>query len=72
VSKNLRRVSFVAGLVLGRVPLRRRVTASVVRRSTTVAKAILLGRVARRILGTPSPRTTSVRTPRAVIDVESR
>ncbi|MBU6226507.1 MAG: hypothetical protein KGQ43_02870 [Acidobacteria bacterium] len=72
MSKNVRRLSFVAGLVIGRTPMRRRITASLARRSSTFAKAVLLGRISRRVLGTPSPRVVSARTRRAVIDVESR
>ncbi|MFZ9696116.1 MAG: hypothetical protein ACO3C5_00635 [Ilumatobacteraceae bacterium] len=71
-SKNVRRLTFVAGLVIGRTPIRRRLTASLARRSTTFAKSILVGRVARRFLGTPAPRKVTARTSRAVIDVESR
>jgi hypothetical protein len=71
-SKNVRRLTFVAGLVIGRTPMRRRLTASLARRSSTFAKAILVGRVTRRFLGTPAPRNVTARTSRAVIDVESR
>jgi hypothetical protein len=69
-SKNVRRLSFVAGLVIGRVPLRRRIFTSIVRRSSTFAKAVLFGRVVRRLVGTPPQRQVTARTSRAVIDVE--
>ncbi|MFM7744496.1 MAG: hypothetical protein ACKO8T_02385 [Actinomycetota bacterium] len=72
VSKKVRRLSFVAGLVIGRVPMRRRIVASLARRSSKFAKSILVGRLARRFLGTPAPRVVTARTRRAVIDLESR
>jgi hypothetical protein len=52
--------------------MRRRITASLARRSTAFAKTILVGRVVRRFLGTPPSRNVTARASRAVIDVESR
>ncbi|MBM3730172.1 MAG: hypothetical protein FJW44_05055 [Actinobacteria bacterium] len=72
VSKNARRISLFAALVIGRVPVRRRVVSLLARRSSRFAKAVLFGRLTRRFLATPAPRVVKARTRRAVIDVESR
>jgi hypothetical protein len=52
--------------------MRRRITTSLARRSTAFAKAVLVGRVARRFLGTPPARNMTARASRAMIDVEPR
>ena len=71
-SKRTRRLGFVAGLVLGRAPLRRRIFTALTHRSVAFGKAVLVGRLLRRFLGTPAPRVVRARTRRAVIDVEAR
>lgn len=70
--KNVRRLGFVASLALGRAPARKRFLGAIVRRSTHAAKAILVVRVVRRLLRTPSPTVVSVRAKHSFIDVEAR
>jgi hypothetical protein len=71
-ARNLRRLGLFTTIALGRVPLRRRLTAALVLRSSRLAKAIVVGRVIRRAVGKPASRSISVRTPSAIIDVEAR
>lgn len=71
-SKNVRPLGWFAAVALGRVSRRRRLLAAVVRRSRRFAKAVVIVRMARRVLGTPAPSVVKVRTSRSVIDVEAR
>ena len=71
-SRRTSNLSFLARIVLGRTSLKRRLFSSAARRSASFAKAIILGRVVRRLLAKPAATNVSVRTRRAVIDVESR
>lgn len=70
--RRTRQFGLVATLVLGRVPLRRRVVGRLVRGSSRLAKAIFVGRLLRRALRGPGPDSVTVRSPRVLIDLDPK
>lgn len=71
-SRRTRRIGFLASLVIGGTPMRRKVFNAIVRRSRSVTRGVIIVRIVRRVLRGSTPSQVSVRTSRAVIDVESR
>lgn len=71
-SRRTRRIGLIATIVLGRIPVRRRIVGRLVRGSSRVAKAVFVGRILRRALGVPAPKSVVVRSSRALIDVDPR
>ncbi len=71
-SRRTRRIGFLASLVIGGTPKRRKVFNAIVRRSRSVTRGVIIVRIVRRALRGSTPSQVSVRTSRAVIDVEGR
>jgi hypothetical protein len=71
-SRRARRIGFLASIVIGGTPMRRKIFNAIVRRSRSVTRGVIVVRIVRRVLRGPNTQQISVRTPRAVIDVEGR
>ena len=71
-TRRTRRLGFLASLVIGGTPLRRKVFNTVVRRSRSFTRGVIAFRIIRRVLRGPDTKATTVRASRAVIDVEGR
>jgi hypothetical protein len=71
-SRRARRIGFLASIVIGGTPMRRKIFNAIVRRSRSVTRGVIIVRIVRRVLRGSTTQQISVRTPRAVIDVEGR
>jgi hypothetical protein len=71
-SRRARRIGFLASIVIGGTPMRRKIFNAIVRRSRSVTRGVIVVRIVRRVLRGSTTQQISVRTPRAVIDVEGR